>query len=83
MTATRCKPQKDLNAHFWICRPQTLTAVGSLGLVFGVQRLVPSYDQRWYKALKKPRWVNGPDVTDVTQMRRSLDLTALQCKKKG
>ena len=32
----------------------------SFGLVFGVQRLVPTYDRAWYKALRKPAW-NPPN----------------------
>ncbi|KAG2442717.1 hypothetical protein HXX76_002800 [Chlamydomonas incerta] len=35
------------------------TAAGiaaSIGVVFGVQRLVPTMDHTWYKALKKPTW---------------------------
>ncbi|KXZ56562.1 hypothetical protein GPECTOR_1g504 [Gonium pectorale] len=30
--------------------------VGSAAVVFGVQRLVPTFDPTWYKALKKPKW---------------------------
>ncbi|GLC35685.1 hypothetical protein PLESTB_000483800 [Pleodorina starrii] len=30
--------------------------IGSAAVVFGVQRLVPSFDPSWYKALKKPSW---------------------------
>ncbi|GFR41150.1 hypothetical protein Agub_g1814 [Astrephomene gubernaculifera] len=29
---------------------------GSAAVVFGVQRLVPTFDPTWYKSLKKPRW---------------------------
>mmetsp|Transcript_9636 Transcript_9636/g.23905 ORF Transcript_9636/g.23905 Transcript_9636/m.23905 type:complete len:166 (-) Transcript_9636:1093-1590(-) len=30
--------------------------VGSAAVVFGVQRLVPTFDPTWYKALRKPAW---------------------------
>lgn len=33
-----------------------LTLLASGAVVFGVQRLVPSYDDTWYKAIKKPAW---------------------------
>ncbi|KAF6256064.1 TspO/MBR-related protein [Scenedesmus sp. NREL 46B-D3] len=33
-----------------------LTLLASGAVVFGVQRLVPSYDDTWYKAIKKPTW---------------------------
>ncbi|KAG2483454.1 hypothetical protein HYH03_017708 [Edaphochlamys debaryana] len=29
---------------------------GSVAVVFGVQRLVPTFDPSWYKQLKKPTW---------------------------
>ncbi|GFH32095.1 protein CrtK, partial [Haematococcus lacustris] len=28
----------------------------SAAVVFGVQRLVPTFDPTWYKSLKKPTW---------------------------
>jgi hypothetical protein len=30
--------------------------LASGAVIFGVQRLVPSYDDSWYKAIKKPEW---------------------------
>eukprot|EP00882_Tetradesmus_deserticola_P017446 GHRQ01018688.1.p3 GENE.GHRQ01018688.1~~GHRQ01018688.1.p3 ORF type:complete len:129 (+),score=37.55 GHRQ01018688.1:1083-1469(+) len=33
-----------------------LTLLASGAVVFGVQRLVPSYDDTWYKAIRKPTW---------------------------
>eukprot|EP00879_Flechtneria_rotunda_P004791 GHRR01005063.1.p1 GENE.GHRR01005063.1~~GHRR01005063.1.p1 ORF type:complete len:178 (+),score=42.45 GHRR01005063.1:103-636(+) len=33
-----------------------LGLLASGAIVFGVQRLVPTYDDTWYKAIKKPSW---------------------------
>lgn len=33
-----------------------LTLLASGAVVFGVQRLVPTYDASWYKAIRKPTW---------------------------
>ncbi|EFJ52168.1 hypothetical protein VOLCADRAFT_87048 [Volvox carteri f. nagariensis] len=30
--------------------------LGSTAVVFGVQRLVPTFDPSWYKSLRKPNW---------------------------
>eukprot|EP00877_Chromochloris_zofingiensis_P013440 jgi/Chrzof1/834/Cz01g30180.t1 len=37
-----------------------LTLLASGAVVFGVQRLVPTYDDKWYKTIVKPRW-NPPN----------------------
>ncbi|PNH09508.1 Protein CrtK [Tetrabaena socialis] len=39
--------------------PVAINALGlaaSASVVFGVQRLVPTFDPSWYKSLKKPSW---------------------------
>lgn len=37
-----------------------LTLLASGAVVFGVQRLVPTYDDKWYKTIVKPRYVPMP-----------------------
>lgn len=41
------------------CRPDWALA-GAFAAVFGVQRLVPTFDASWHKSLQKPAW-NPPN----------------------
>lgn len=47
------KPDMGLRGLF---AEADLGLLASGAVVFGVQRLVPTYDQSWYKSLKKPSW---------------------------
>lgn len=38
------------------CSPNDLALAGAFAVVFGVQRLVPTFKPDWYKALRKPSW---------------------------
>jgi hypothetical protein len=47
------------------CRRPALGMLASGAVVFGVQRLVPTYDNSWYKQLAKPGCARGLRVGSV------------------